>query len=88
MRRDSRRTSMIGSAVPTQVAETDGRRTFVLEWLGPPGVGKCQRRAPRQRFVAPRVGNGAVRIWPYAGETGYPALLIVTSDRTFTIVTT
>ena len=39
-------------------------------------------------FVAPRVGNDAVRIWLYAGKPEYPALLIVPSDRTFTIVTT
>jgi hypothetical protein len=29
------------------------------------------------RNVAPRVGNGAVRIWLYAGKPEYPALLIV-----------
>ena len=32
-----------------------------------------------RHIVAPRTGNGAVRIWPYAGKSGYPALLIVTS---------
>jgi hypothetical protein len=42
----------------------------------------------RADFVAPRAGNGAVRIWPNAGNPGYPALLIVTSDVVFTIVTT
>jgi hypothetical protein len=29
----------------------------------------------RANFVAPRIGNGAVRIWPNAGKPGYPALL-------------
>jgi hypothetical protein len=27
------------------------------------------------RFAAPRIGNGAVRIWLYAGNSEYPALL-------------
>ena len=39
-------------------------------------------------FVAPRAGDGAVRIWLYAGKPEYPALLIVTSDEVFAIVTT
>jgi hypothetical protein len=30
--------------------------------------------------VAPRIGNDAVRIWPYAGKPEYPALLR-TSDK-------
>jgi len=27
-------------------------------------------------YVAPRIGNGAVRIWLYAGKPEYPALLM------------
>jgi hypothetical protein len=35
----------------------------------------------RANFVAPRISNGAVRIWPNAGKPGNPALLIaVRSD--------
>ena len=30
-----------------------------------------------RHFVAPRIGNGAVRIWPYAGKPEYLALLVV-----------
>jgi hypothetical protein len=30
-------------------------------------------------IVAPRIGNGAVRIWLYAGNSEYPALLAASS---------
>ena len=43
---------------------------------------------PKVGNAAPRIGNDAVRIWPYAGNSEYPALLMATSDVTFTIVTT
>ena len=37
-----------------------------------------------RQFAAPRVGNGAVCIWLYAGKPVYLALLVA-SERTFTV---
>ena len=34
-----------------------------------------------RQFVAPRVSNDTVRIWPYAGNSENPALLLLSSDN-------
>jgi hypothetical protein len=35
---------------------------------------------PKVDIAAPRIGNGAVRIWLYAGNSEDPALLVATCD--------